>query len=115
MFTVRYVDRMSPHYLQALFGETVIFTCISKTEVIWRFNKRRLPQNTAINRKPGTAIHTLAIIRAKSTNSGLYSCQAEEEQYIIFEDEGILQVTGMNNMLIVKLYGTKSIVLYFYG
>ena len=111
MFTVRYVDRMSPHYLQAVLGETVIFTCISTTKVVWRFNERRLPQNTAINREPGTAIHTLAIIRVRSTNSGFYSCQAEEEQYIIFEDEGILQVKGMNNLLIVKVCGTNSIVL----
>ena len=87
-------NQVHPKKFTAHFGENVEFTCKSIRLAWWTFNGGSLPTNTFVSQNQKNNINTLKITKVWLSNSGIYTCLVEQHKYLIYEDEGILEVQG---------------------
>ena len=87
-------DRVRPKEIVTEIGRTVTFHCISTKNVTWTFYGEPLPNNTKTGVMTEDNVHWMHIIHVQWYNIGTYTCTGEEEDNLIFEDEGELRILG---------------------
>lgn len=87
--------RLSPRTVTAVVGEDILFYCHSVVPVKWTFEGGPLPPNSKEKfDKSGGHINQLFLQNIQLENTGTYRCLGEDNNYVKFEEDGVLTVIG---------------------
>ena len=79
VYVVKQSYRIRPTNITAVVGQIVQFKCLSRQQVIWKFNNGHvpLPSNVKKSYNSNAAEHILTIHRVRRDNEGVYDCEGE--------------------------------------
>ena len=84
---------MVPNNYSAVPGETVKYTCLSGSRVIWKFDNTDLPTNAfPSNESDENHLKVLQIYNVQIHNAGTYMCMGKINKKRYFEAHGVLHI-----------------------
>ena len=91
-------------------GDNLTLLCRCENEVRWSKRGETLPLNVIIKYYSQKSTSQLVMVDATLANSGIYVCEGEDHDYLIFEEEISVTISGMVHTSIITLYYQNTFI-----